>query len=102
MKPKQYLHLNIVSSIAYTLVFEVISLYIYLNVVCTHADANELHFKPVKISHTHHSRPKAAAALFELRVYRCDDNILAPLECQSYWTIKTGMTENRLSRLSLR
>ena len=60
-----------------------------------------LHFKPIKIDHTHHSMPTAAAALFELKVYMYDGDILAPLKYQYYETIETGMIENSLPHPSL-
>ena len=81
-KPKQCLHLNFVSLQCAS---------------CMCMRKCRLNFESVTIGHTHHSR-QTSAVYWEST---CDGDVLAPLECRYYWTIETGMIENRLPHLSL-
>ena len=62
-------------------------------------------FEPVTIGHIRHSRSTTAVhVLLELLKSlqcTCDGDVPTSLKCRYYWTIETGMTENRLPCLSL-
>ena len=99
-KPKQYLHLKVVSSTAYILVFW--SSFLMLPPrSCMHMCRCK--WTELRTRYDRHLTQQANRSC----IVRTKQNLLvrwrylAPLKCQYYRTIKTGMTENSLPHLSL-